>query len=97
MPAWTSAPVDEPTHDGRPVADVPLPGDPPPSKRRCICGRRLTDPISRARGLGPKCYRRLHGAAERRPAATPPPPVPGPAIEGQAELPLTDQPALWSL
>jgi hypothetical protein len=27
---------------------------------RCPCGRLLTDPVSRARGLGPVCYRRSH-------------------------------------
>lgn len=34
---------------------------------RCPCGRPLTDPVSRARGLGPVCYRRLRGRVELRP------------------------------
>jgi len=29
---------------------------------RCaVCGRRLTDPESVRRGIGPKCYRKVHG------------------------------------
>ncbi|MFI1324573.1 DUF6011 domain-containing protein [Streptomyces rochei] len=33
---------------------------------RCVCGRPLTDPVSRGRGLGPRCYKRLRGRPERR-------------------------------
>ncbi|MCM1974608.1 DUF6011 domain-containing protein [Streptomyces sp. G1] len=33
---------------------------------RCSCGRLLTDPVSRARGLGPVCYRRSRGRTRRR-------------------------------
>lgn len=98
MPAWTSAPVDEPTYGGRPVTDVLLPGDQPPAKRRCICGRPLSDPVSRARGLGPVCYRRLRGRTQHRTvAAAAPPAGPVPVTDGQDELPLTEQPTLWNL
>jgi len=33
---------------------------------RCPCGRLLCDPVSRARGLGPVCYRRLYGRTADR-------------------------------
>lgn len=33
---------------------------------RCPCGRLLTDPVSRARGLGPVCFRRLRGRTRPR-------------------------------
>ncbi|MFE9127053.1 DUF6011 domain-containing protein [Streptomyces sp. NPDC007148] len=63
---------------------------------RCTCGRPLRDPVSRARGLGPVCHKRLHGTPGRRPRqATPTTAEP---IPGQDELPLADcQPTLWSL
>jgi hypothetical protein len=33
----------------------------------CVCGRPLTDPVSRGRGLGPRCYERLrHRPKPRR-------------------------------
>lgn len=34
---------------------------------RCPCGRLLSDPVSRARGLGPVCFKRLSGRARTRP------------------------------
>ncbi|MFF2650563.1 DUF6011 domain-containing protein [Streptomyces sp. NPDC058045] len=60
-----------------------------------MCGRLLHDPVSRVRGLGPVCARRLHG----QPAARPMPATPSvDRIPGQTELPLIDhQPTLWSL
>ncbi|NUS13449.1 MAG: hypothetical protein HOY69_18945 [Streptomyces sp.] len=54
----------------------------------CACGRELTDPESRARGLGPVCWRKLHGHTARRPRGVSPAATPGP---GQAELPYDDQ------
>lgn len=27
----------------------------------CVCGRLLTDEVSKARALGPRCFKRLHG------------------------------------
>lgn len=58
----------------------------------CVCGRPLKDPVSVARGLGPVCNRRLNGQppAIRAPATNPDP------MPGQTELPLIDQPDLWS-
>lgn len=87
---------------GRPIATVLLPGDTPPppapGSRRCLCGRLLTDPASRARGLGPTCFRRLHGHTAPRRTPTTPPTTPAPVIDGQTELPLREhQPTLWSL
>jgi hypothetical protein len=59
---------------------------------RCACGRLLADPRSKARGLGPVCFRRLHPRRARtrlrRPAA-------GPGFPGQDELPLVEQPTLY--
>ncbi|MFE7954410.1 DUF6011 domain-containing protein [Streptomyces sp. NPDC057413] len=54
---------------------------------RCVCGRLLADPVSRARGLGPRCYRRLRGrtAARGGTARVPTAPQPGP---GQLALDL---------
>lgn len=52
------------------------------------CGRLLTSRISRARGYGSDCWRKLHGPAAPKPR------WPAPAVEagpGQAELPLADQ------
>lgn len=46
-----------------------------------VCGRRLADPVSQARGVGPVCDR----AARKRTA------VPAPGVDvhpGQTELPL---------
>ncbi|MGW6531416.1 DUF6011 domain-containing protein [Streptomyces venezuelae] len=64
---------------------------------RCVCGRLLADPVSRGRGLGPVCARRLQGRTARRSALPRPAVTPDP-IPGQTELPLTDhQPTLWSL
>ena len=60
----------------------------------CACGRPLRDPVSVARGLGPVCWRKLHGRRPRRPRVVAPATEIGP---GQDELPLNDQPALWSL
>ena len=54
----------------------------------CACGRPLTDPESRSRGLGPVCWRKLHGRPGRRPRTASPAAVPGP---GQDELPYADQ------
>lgn len=58
---------------------------------RCTCGRALRDPVSRARGQGPVCWRRLHQPG-RRPYAPRPPATPGPE---QPELPYDDQLTLW--
>jgi len=61
----------------------------------CACGRPLRDPVSIARGLGPVCWRKLHGPTARWPRTASPAPEPG---EGQTELPLAPmQPTLWSL
>lgn len=54
----------------------------------CACGKPLRDPVSRARGLGPVCWRKLHGRTHRRPRVVSPTAAPGP---GQDELPLADQ------
>ena len=63
---------------------------------RCACGRSLRDPESRDRGLGPVCWRKLHGRPRRGVRIPTPAAVePGP---GQTELPLVPhQPTLWSL
>ena len=54
----------------------------------CPCGRELTDPVSRSRGLGPVCWRKLHGRTNRRPRV----PSPAAAVSaGQDELPYADQ------
>lgn len=87
---------------GRRIVTVLLPGDAPPppatGPRRCVCGRLLRDPVSRARGLGPTCWRRLRGDSRPRRAPAAPPATPVPVIDGQTELPLTEQqPTLWSL
>ncbi|MET8978528.1 DUF6011 domain-containing protein [Streptomyces sp. NPDC004539] len=64
---------------------------------RCVCGRLLADPVSRAAGLGPVCRRRLAGRTEPRVSIPRPNPGTEP-MDGQTELPLTDhQPTLWSL
>jgi len=64
---------------------------------RCRCGRPLRDPVSRARGLGPVCARRL-GLATRHPPAIRATDAPVEPMPGQTELPLIDhQPTLWSL
>lgn len=64
---------------------------------RCACGRLLADPVSRARGLGPVCAKRLQGRTARPPRITSPTTDPEP-IPGQTELQLVDhQPTLWSL
>lgn len=58
---------------------------------RCAaCKRRLKQPTPT--GLGPVCNRRLNGTPPViRAPATDPEPMPG-----QTELPLIDQPDLWS-
>lgn len=59
----------------------------------CACGRTLADPVSRSRGLGPVCWRKLHGRTTRQPRRSRPPTTgPGP---GQPELPLDNQLDLW--
>lgn len=68
---------------------------------RCaLCGRLLADPASRARGLGPVCFRRSGGRPGPRALRPRPPGAPGvpvPEIPGQAELPLSPrQTSLWS-
>lgn len=65
-----------------------------PALPRCgLCGRVLADPVSRARGVGPVCFRASGG----RTAPRVPVPEAGP-IPGQTELPLVEhQPSLWSL
>lgn len=64
---------------------------------KCVCGRLLRDPVSRARGIGPICAKRL----QARTAPRPRPPAPSTGrepIPGQDELPLVEiQPTLWSL
>ena len=86
----------------RPVVDLVLPGDRLPEPRRawpveCVCGRLLTDPVSRARGLGPVCARRLSAptAPAAPSAATSLTPVPH--VLGQTALDLDHQPTLWSV
>ena len=54
----------------------------------CACGKPLSDPVSRARGVGPVCWRKLHGRTTRRPRVPSPATEPGP---GQDELPYADQ------
>jgi hypothetical protein len=44
---------------------------------RCLCGRLLADPASRARGLGPVYFRRLRGHTAPSPRAAPEPEIPG--------------------
>jgi hypothetical protein len=46
--------------------DTPTGSTPAERPVRCPCGRLLTDPVSRARGLGPVCYRRSRGRTRRR-------------------------------
>ncbi|MFF0790392.1 DUF6011 domain-containing protein [Streptomyces spiralis] len=59
----------------------------------CACGRLLTDPESRARGLGPVCWRKLHRRTNRQPRlATPRAARPG---ADQPELPADDQLTIW--
>lgn len=67
-----------------------------PDAPRCAdCKRRLLRPSPS--GYGPVCERRRNA----RPVARASPPAPSaspvPPVEGQTELPLTDQPTLWSL
>ena len=60
----------------------------------CVCGRLLTDDLSRSRKLGPVCWRKLHGRTTSRPRVTSPA---APVSAGQDELPLEPlQPTLWS-
>lgn len=54
----------------------------------CACGKPLRDPISRSRGIGPVCWRKLHGRTTRQPRTTRLAADVGP---GQAELPLDNQ------
>ncbi|WP_424863077.1 DUF6011 domain-containing protein [Streptomyces sp. MMS24-I29] len=66
-----------------------------------VCGRRLADPASRARGIGPTCARAT-GAHTRPHLLTSthhlPTPRPDHHIDGQTELPLIHhQPTLWSV
>ncbi|WP_411078486.1 DUF6011 domain-containing protein [Streptomyces sp. cmx-10-25] len=49
----------------------PEPGEAEEAPVKCVCGRPLTDPVSRGRGLGPRCFKRLRGR-----------PAPGPRIVG---------------
>ncbi|MEU3220002.1 DUF6011 domain-containing protein [Streptomyces sp. NPDC006971] len=58
-----------------------------------VCGRRLADPASWARGIGPVCAR----ASDGRPRPHIPTPPPDHHVDGQTELPLVHhQPTLWS-
>lgn len=73
----------------------------PAGPAKCLggCGRRLTNPVSIARGYGKTCAER-HGipAGLPTPAARTPAVAPVPSMPGQTELPLADhQPTLWSL
>lgn len=67
-------------------------------RRKCVggCGRWLTDPESLARGYGPVCAQRL-GLTSDRPPAIPRPSSSPDGIPGLDELPLIEQPDLWSL
>lgn len=59
-----------------------------------VCGRRLADPTSRARGVGPVCAK----AAGERTAPRIPSPRPDHHVPGQTELDLAyRQVTLWSL
>ncbi|MFB7461254.1 DUF6011 domain-containing protein [Streptomyces sp. NPDC056188] len=59
------------------------------------CGRQLTSRISRRRGYGSDCWRKLHGRPALKPRRITPASEVGP---GQTELDLYDhQPTLWSL
>ncbi|MEV8474879.1 DUF6011 domain-containing protein [Streptomyces sp. NPDC051173] len=63
---------------------------------RCgLCGRLLADPASRARGLGPVCFRRSRGRTGHR--VSPLPVLAAvPETAGQEQLPLVpEQPGLW--
>ncbi|MGX1515028.1 DUF6011 domain-containing protein [Streptomyces collinus] len=59
---------------------------------KCVCGRLLTDPVSRGRRLGPRCYEKLRArprivgtyTASTHPLAVPPRP-------GQLALDWDDQ------
>ncbi|WP_435215856.1 DUF6011 domain-containing protein [Streptomyces sp. bgisy034] len=42
-------------------------GAPEEEPVHCVCGRLLSDPVSRARGLGPHCYRQLQARTAPRP------------------------------
>ncbi|WP_405703030.1 DUF6011 domain-containing protein [Streptomyces sp. NBC_01383] len=70
---------------------------PAPSCR--VCGRVLRSDASRARGVGPVCFRAPGGrTAIRVRAARIPTPTPDHHVPGQTELPLQIlQPTLWSL
>lgn len=55
---------------------------------KCVCGRLLTDPVSRTRGLGPRCHKRLSAPARPRArivgtytAACHPRALPGPPVQ----------------
>ena len=56
------------------------------------CGKHLTSRISRARGYGPCCWRKLHGRPARRPRRTTPA---AKAAPDQPELPYDELP-LWT-
>ncbi|MFI8535401.1 DUF6011 domain-containing protein [Streptomyces aquilus] len=62
-------------------------------KCRAGCGKTLTSQESIERGYGQRCWEKLHGRSARRPRITTPAAAPG---TGQPELPLIDQPTLWS-
>ncbi|MFJ5915011.1 DUF6011 domain-containing protein [Streptomyces ardesiacus] len=47
------------------MAAPPDPDEEAPVK--CVCGRLLTDPVSRGRGLGPRCYEKLRASSKPRP------------------------------
>ncbi|MEU9333175.1 DUF6011 domain-containing protein [Streptomyces sp. NPDC048290] len=54
---------------------------------RCPCGRLLHDPASRARGVGPVCFRRLSGHTAPR-IHIPAPNMASPHIPGQLAIPI---------
>ncbi|WP_328657922.1 DUF6011 domain-containing protein [Streptomyces sp. NBC_00334] len=60
----------------------------------CVCGRPLTDPVSRGRGLGPRCYKRLRARPAPRIVGTHTArahPLAVPARPGQLALDWGDQ------
>jgi hypothetical protein len=59
------------------------------------CRHRLTSDLSKARGYGPDCWKKLHGRTARRPRTAKPPGAARPGPD-QPELPYDDQLPLWS-